>query len=144
MTKTTLPKLQTKSEKQWYLIDAKGQTLGHLATKVVDLLRGKNKVIFTHHVDVGAYVVVINMSEIHVTGKKELDKDYFHHTRYPNGLHREVLGDLRKTNPAKILQDAVSGMLPRNRSRRFVMERLKIYAGEQHEHIAQKPESVTL
>ena len=123
----------------WYLVDADGKTLGRLSTQIANRLRGKHKPEFTPHVDTGDYIVVINADKIHVTGKKETDKFYYHHTGFPGGIKSVALGKMRERSPEKILENAVKGMMPRNRLGRVMLSKLKVYAGNSHPHSAQQP-----
>ena len=123
----------------WYLVDADGKTLGRLSTQIANRLRGKHKPEFTPHVDTGDYIVVINADKIHVTGKKETDKFYYHHTGFPGGIKSVALGKMREKSPEKILENAVKGMMPRNRLGRAMLSKLKVYAGNSHPHSAQQP-----
>ena len=123
----------------WYLVDADGKTLGRLSTQIANRLRGKHKPEFTPHVDTGDYIVVINADKIHVTGKKETDKFYYHHTGFPGGIRSVALGKMREKSPEKILENAVKGMMPRNRLGRVMLSKLKVYAGNSHPHSAQQP-----
>ncbi len=123
----------------WYLIDASGKTLGRLATEVANRLRGKHKPEYTPHVDTGDYVVVVNASEIQVTGNKTTDKMYYRHTGYPGGLKSVNFSDLRDSHPERIIESAVKGMMPKNKLSRKMMGKLKIYAGAEHPHAAQQP-----
>ena len=123
----------------WYLVDADGKTLGRLSTQIANRLRGKHKPEFTPHVDTGDYIVVINADKIHVTGKKETDKFYYHHTGFPGGIKSVALGKMREKSPEKILENAVKGMMPRNRLGRAMLSKLKVYAGDAHPHSAQQP-----
>lgn len=142
--KTYTPKAEVKAAKKWFLVDAQDQTLGHLATKIAVILRGKNKTSFTPHMDMGDYVVVINADKIKVTGNKEDKKEYIHHTGYLGHLKRTSLSVVRKTYPTRILYQAVAGMIPRNRLRKFVLEKIKIYAGAEHPHAGQKLETISI
>ena len=126
-------------ERKWYLIDADGQILGRLATTIADILRGKNKPEFTPNVDTGDFVVVINADKIQVTGKKETDKIYYHHTGFPGGLKSASFKDLMEKYPTKALEKAVKGMLPHNTLGRQQFNKLNVYAGSEHPHAAQKP-----
>ena len=126
-------------ERKWYLIDADGQILGRLATTIADILRGKNKPEFTPNVDTGDFVVVINADKIQVTGKKETDKIYYHHTGFPGGLKSASFKDLMEKDPTKALEKAVKGMLPHNTLGRQQFNKLNVYAGAEHPHAAQKP-----
>jgi large subunit ribosomal protein L13 len=126
-------------ERQWHLVDAEGQTLGRLATRIADTLRGKDKPQYTPHVDTGDFVVVVNAEKIAVTGKKLDDKMYHRHSGYPGGLHSRTLREQLERRPTEVLRKAVKGMLPRNRLARAQLRKLKIYAGPEHPHAAQSP-----
>ncbi|HYY33287.1 MAG TPA: 50S ribosomal protein L13 [Gaiellaceae bacterium] len=126
-------------EQRWYIVDAEGQTLGRLATRVADTLRGKQKAQFTPHIDTGDFVVVVNAEKIAVTGKKREDKIYYRHSGYPGGLRERTLGEELERRPTEVLRKAVKGMLPRNRLARRQLTKLKIYAGPDHPHEAQNP-----
>ncbi len=127
-------------ERKWYLIDADGQVLGRMATRIADLLRGKDKPIFTSHVDTGDFVVVVNAEKITVTGKKAEQKEYQRYSGYPSGLKRIPYERMLRTHPERIIEHAVRGMVPHNRLGRAVMKKLKVYAGPNHPHEAQQPE----
>ena len=131
-------------ERRWYLVDAEGQTLGRLATRVADTLRGKRKPEYTPHVDTGDFVVVVNAEKVAVTGKKLEQKMYYRHSGYPGGLRARPLGDELARRPTEVLRKAVKGMLPRNRLARQQLTKLKVYAGPDHPHEAQKPEPLPL
>ena len=124
-------------ERHWWVIDASGKTLGKLATEAAMLLRGKNKPIFSTHLDTGDFVVVINAAKVHVTGKKAEDKIYYHHTGYPGGIRSITFARLLEKHPTRIIEHAVKGMLPHNRQGRAMLRRLKVYAGDTHPHQAQ-------
>src|SRR5574344_852779 len=126
-------------ERKWYLIDADGQILGRLATLVADILRGKNKPEFTPNVDTGDFVIVINADKIQVTGKKETDKKYYHHTGYQGHLKSASFKELMEKNPAEVIEKAVKGMLPHNTLGDEQFQKLKVYTGRDHPHAAQKP-----
>jgi large subunit ribosomal protein L13 len=126
-------------ERDWYLVDADGQTLGRLATQIADRLRGKGKPQYTPHVDTGDFVVVVNAEKIAVTGNKRADKRYYRHSGYPGGLRSRSLREQLDRQPAEVLRKAVKGMLPRNRLGRAQLTKLKIYAGPEHPHEAQAP-----
>lgn len=128
----------------WYVIDAQGKTLGRLATKVARYLRGKHKPEYTSHVDTGDYIIVINAEKIGVTGNKEKDKIYYHHTGYIGNLKSVSLGKLRQTFPDRIISVAVQGMLPKNPLGRAMFKKLKVYAGAEHGHQAQQPKVLEL
>jgi large subunit ribosomal protein L13 len=142
--KTTTPKPLPKTERKWYLVDAEGKTLGHLSTRIADILRGKNKPTFTPHLDMGDYVVVINADKIKVTGRKEEQKEYFRHSGYLGNLKRIPLGKVRQTFPVRILEHSVAGMIPRNRLKNFILSKFYVYAGEDHPHAGQNPEILAL
>jgi large subunit ribosomal protein L13 len=125
---------------RWFVVDAEGRTLGRLATQIADTLRGKTKPEYTPHVDTGDFVVVINAEKVHVTGKKLDDKIYYRHTGYPGGLKQRTLREQLDRRPTEVLRAAVKGMLPRNRLARKQLLKLKIYAGPEHPHEAQRPE----
>lgn len=135
-------KENVKSE--WKLFDANDQILGRLATRVATTLRGKDKPNFTPHVDTGDFVVVINAEKIKVTGNKLDEKTYYHHTGYRGGMKSEVLKDRLARRPELIIEDAVQGMLPKGSLGRKLIKKLKIYAGENHPHVAQQPKTVEL
>jgi large subunit ribosomal protein L13 len=131
-------------KRDWYVIDAEGKTLGRLATEIARRLRGKHKPEYTPHVDTGDYIIVINAEKIGVTGNKEKDKMYYHHTGYIGNLKSVSLGKLRETFPDRIISNAVKGMLPRNPLGRAMFTKLKIYAGPEHGHQAQQPKALEL
>ncbi|GAW85657.1 large subunit ribosomal protein L13 [Bathymodiolus platifrons methanotrophic gill symbiont] len=131
-------------KRDWYVIDAEGKTLGRLATEVARRLRGKHKPEYTPHVDTGDYIIVINAEKIGVTGNKEKDKMYYHHTGYIGNLKSVSLGKLRQTFPDRIINNAVQGMLPRNPLGRAMFKKLKVYAGPEHGHQAQQPKVLEL
>ena len=127
-------------ERNWVVVDATGQTLGRLATQIADTLRGKNKPEFTPHCDVGDFVIVVNAERIAVTGKKMEEKRYYRHSGYPGGLKTRTLAEMLDRRPEEVIRKAVKGMLPRNRLGRAQLRKLKVYAGPEHPHAAQKPE----
>ena len=136
--KTYTPKPED-IQREWFVIDAKDQTLGRLATQVAVLLRGKHKPIFSPHMDVGDYVIVINADKIRVTGRKLDQKMYYRHSGYPGGLRQRTLREQLQRFPERVIEAAVRGMLPKNKLGRKMFKKLKVYAGEQHPHEAQKP-----
>ncbi len=142
--KTTTPKAPAKEDRKWYLVDADGKTLGRLATEIAVLLRGKNKPTFTPHLDMGDYVVVINAENVKLSGSKEAQKEYIHHTGYLGHLKRKPISRVREMNPTRILSEAVAGMIPKNRLRKFILAKLKVYAGSEHPHGGQKLEPISL
>jgi len=137
--KTPLKK-QSEIEKKWYIVDAKDKVLGRMCTEIANVLRGKNKPYFSPHMDCGDFVVVINADKIKLTGKKWTDKMYARHSGFPGGFREESAEKLMERKPTKILELAVSGMLPKNKLRKVFMKKLKIFAGEEHAHTAQSPE----
>ncbi len=126
-------------ERKWYIIDAEGQTLGRLAVLAANLLRGKHKPQFTPNVDTGDFVIVINAEKISVSGKKETDKKYYHHTGFPGGLKVASFRELMEKDPRLAIEKAVKGMLPHNTLGQDQFNKLKVYAGAEHPHAAQKP-----
>jgi len=127
-------------KRDWYLIDAENKVLGRLATEVARRLRGKHKPEYTPHVDTGDYIVIINADKIAVTGNKELNKMYHHHTGYPGGLKSMTLEKLRERAPERIIEKAVKGMLPKNPLGRAMFSKLKVFSGSEHSHAAQQPQ----
>ncbi|MFH1037738.1 MAG: 50S ribosomal protein L13 [PVC group bacterium] len=127
-------------ERKWYLVDAEDQVLGRMATRIADLLRGKNKPIYTPHVDTGDFVVVINAEKVAVTGKKAEQKEYQRYSGYPGGLKRIPYKRMLQTHPERIVEHAVRGMVPHTRLGRAIIKKLKVYAGPDHPHEAQQPE----
>ena len=140
----TLSIKKSDIEKDWWVADAEGQILGRFASKIAQVLRGKHKVNFTPHMDMGDFVVVINADKIQVTGKKETDKTYFRHTGYPGGGKETSLAEFRRKKPEGIIENAVKGMLPHNRLGRSILSHLKVYAGADHPHAAQQPQSLEI
>lgn len=130
--------------RNWLVVDAKDQRLGRLATRIADSLRGKTKPDFTPHIDTGDFVIVVNADRVAVTGKKMEDKIYYRHTGYPGGLKQRTLGQMLEKKPEEVLRLAVKGMLPKNRLGRAQLKKLKIYAGPEHPHAAQKPQEMNL
>jgi large subunit ribosomal protein L13 len=138
--KTYLPKEITLNEdRKWYLVDAKDKTLGRLAVEVAVKLRGKDKPQFTPHLDCGDHVIVINADKIKVTGAKLGQKTYYRHSGYPGALKERTLGKMMEERPEEVITKAVRGMMPRNKLRRTIMAKLKVFAGTEHPHEAQKP-----
>jgi large subunit ribosomal protein L13 len=127
-------------ERNWYVVDATGKTLGRLATQLADALRGKRKPEYTPHCDVGDFVIVVNAERISVTGNKRTEKLYYRHSGYPGGLRSRTLEEMLKRRPEEVIRRAVKGMLPRSRLARQQLRKLKVYAGPDHPHAAQKPE----
>ena len=129
-----------KIERKWYVVDAEGCTLGRLASEIAKVLRGKNKPVFTPHVDTGDYVIIINAEKIKVTGKKLDQKIYYNHSDYVGGMKETTLKDMLAKKPTYVVEHAVKGMLPKGPLGRQMMSKLHVYAGENHGHEAQKPE----
>ena len=127
-------------ERNWLVVNANGQTLGRLATQIANALRGKRKPEYTPHCDVGDFVIVVNAEKIAVTGRKREDKMYYRHSGYPGGLRSRTLNDMLERRPEEVIRLAVKGMLPRTRLGRAQLRKLKVYAGPDHPHAAQKPQ----
>jgi large subunit ribosomal protein L13 len=138
MRQTTMLKAE-EVKKEWYVIDAKGQTLGRLATKVASVLRGKHKPTYTPNVDCGDYVVVINAKEVVYSGDQEEKKIYYHHTMYPGGLKKRSIGLMKREHPVELVEHAIEGMLPHNKLGNRMRTHLYVYEGAEHPHVAQKP-----
>lgn len=136
--KTYTPRA-TDIEQSWWVVDADGQILGRLASRVASILRGKHKPQFTPHLDLGDYVVVVNAEKIAVTGQRLTQKMYYRHSGYPGGLREQTLEEVLAKTPDRVVRLAVKGMLPRNRLGRQVFRKLKVYAGPDHPHAAQRP-----
>ncbi|MCI8334429.1 MAG: 50S ribosomal protein L13 [Lachnospiraceae bacterium] len=130
-------------ERKWYVVDATGYTLGRLASEVAKVLRGKNKAIFTPHIDTGDYVIIVNADKIKVTGKKLDQKIYYHHSDYVGGMKETTLREMMAKKPEKVVELAVKGMLPKGPLGRQMYTKLHVYAGPEHNHQAQKPEVLT-
>ena len=130
-------------ERKWYVVDATNMTLGRLASEVAKVLRGKNKAIFTPHIDTGDYVIVINAAKIKVTGRKLDQKIYYHHSDYVGGMKETTLREMLAKKPEKVIELAVKGMLPKGPLGRQMFTKLHVYAGPEHKHEAQKPEVLT-
>lgn len=131
-------------KQKWYIIDAKDKCLGRLAAEVSNLLRGKNKAIFTPSQDIGDYIIIVNANKVTVSGKKGLQKKYFRHSGRPGGKTIENFADLQVRLPERIVEKAIKGMLPKNRLGRKLFTKLKVYKGEEHPHMAQKPKNIEL
>lgn len=129
-------------ERNWVVVDAQGKTLGRLATRIADLLRGKGKPEYTPHVDVGDFVVVVNAERVRVTGNKLTDKRYWRHSGYPGGIRSRTLAEMLERQPEEVIRRAVKGMMPRNRLSRKQLGKLKVYAGPDHPHAAQSPNPI--
>ena len=132
-----------KIERKWYVVDADGQTLGRLASEVAKVLRGKNKPVYTPHIDTGDYVIIINAEKVAVTGKKLDQKVYYHHSDYVGGMKETTIKEMMAKKPEKVLELAVKGMLPKGPLGRSMIKKLHVYAGPEHKHEAQKPEVLT-
>ena len=141
--KTTLVK-EKDIERNWVLVDAADNPLGRLAVKLANLLRGKNKVTFAPHIDQGDFVVVINAAKVKLSGNKEEQKIYKHYTGYSSGLREFPARHIRAKNPTRMVTQAVSGMLPKNKQSRQMLKRLRVFPGVEHDHASQKPESINL
>jgi large subunit ribosomal protein L13 len=135
---TLIPK-ESEIERRWFVVDAQGQVLGRLASRVASILRGKHKPTFTPHLDLGDHVVVINAEKIHLTGRKLTDKVYRWHTGYIGGLREVSAGSLLRSHPERVIEWAVQGMLPKNRLGRAMVKKLRVYRGGDHPHAAQQP-----
>jgi large subunit ribosomal protein L13 len=131
-------------ERKWFVVDAQGQTLGRLATRIATVLRGKHKPVYTPHMDCGDYVIVVNADKIHVTGQKLEQKTYYRHSGYPGGLRQVSLRRQLQVHPDRVIEAAVRGMLPHNRLGRKMFKKLKVYAGPAHPHQAQQPTAMEL
>jgi large subunit ribosomal protein L13 len=130
--------------KKWFVVDAKDQVLGRLASRVASIIRGKNKAIFSPNADTGDFVIVVNAEQVKLTGKRELLKTYSHHSGFPGGLKTKSFEELMTLKPEFIIENAVKGMLPKNRLGNKLIKKLKVYKGNEHPHIAQKPEPLSL
>lgn len=131
-------------QREWYVVDAAGQTLGRLATRVARILRGKHKPTYSPSVDTGDFVIIVNAEKIHVTGRKLDQKIYYRYSGYPGGLKEITLRNLLQRHPTRVIEHAVRGMLPKNRLGRQMFKKLKVYAGPDHPHAAQQPEQLEL
>ena len=131
-------------ERKWYVVDAEGKTLGRLASEVANVLRGKNKPTYTPHIDTGDYVIVVNAEKIQVTGKKLDQKIYYHHSEYVGGMKEATLREMMQKKPEFVITHAVKGMLPKGPLGRQMLKKLHVYAGPEHNHAAQKPETLDI
>ena len=129
--------------REWFIVDAEGQTLGRLASEIAQIIRGKKKPFYTPHMDMGDFVVVVNAEKVKVTGNKEKDKSYFRHSGFPGGVTQISLQKVRLDFPERIITNAVKGMLPHNRLGRQLLTHLKVYSGTEHPHAAQLPKTIT-
>lgn len=140
---TTYNAKKEEIQRDWFLVDAEGQVLGRLATEIAARLRGKHKPVYTPHVDTGDFIIVVNAGKVVLTGNKLKDKIYYHHTGYPGGIKSVSAGKLLQEKPEEVLRKAVRGMLPKNTLGRAMLKKLKIYAGNEHEHAAQCPKVIS-
>lgn len=141
--KTFLPKKEA-IERKWWLVDADGMVLGRLATEVAKILRGKNKAQYTPFFDSGDFVIIVNADKVKLTGNKELQKIYYRHSGYMGGIKETTYLRMKATHPERIITHAVRGMLPKNKLNRKILKKLKVYAGSEHKHKAQKPQELRL
>lgn len=131
-------------DRSWYVVDAEGVPLGRISSEIAQLLRGKHKPTFAPHMDMGDYVIVINAEKVAVTGTKETDKVYYRHSGYPGGIRAETVETVRERYPERLIENAVRGMLPKNKLGRATMGKLRVYAGPDHPHGAQNPKPLAL
>lgn len=143
MNKTYAPK-KADIKHEWFLVDAKGKTVGRIATKIADILRGKHKPSYSPHLDCGDFVVIVNAKEIKFTGNKTSDKEYYHHTRHGNGLRTTTPKRMLEKTPERIIIKAVSGMIPQNKLKKDILRKLKVYGGSEHKQTAQEPKPLEL
>ena len=141
--KTQVAKLENV-KRDWYVVDAQDAVLGRLSTQIANVLRGKNKAIFTPSVDTGDFVIVINAEKIALTGRKLADKIYYNHSGFTGGLKETTAGKMLETKPSELIKRAVKGMLPKNKLARHMLSKLKIYAGSEHPHKAQQPKALNI
>lgn len=134
----------TTRQRDWYVVDAEGQTLGRLATQIADVLRGKRKPDYTPHIDTGDFVVVVNAEKVKVTGDKKNSKIYWRHSGYPGGIKSRTLGEMLEKQPEEVIRKAVRGMMPRNKLGRAQLLKLKVYAGPEHNNQAQQPKPLEI
>jgi len=141
--KTFVANIETR-QRDWWVVDAEGRTLGRLATQIADALRGKRKPDYTPHVDTGDFVIVVNAEKIAVTGDKRTKKIYYRHSGYPGGIRSRTLNEMLDRQPEEVIRKAVKGMLPRNKLARQQITKLKVYAGPEHPHTAQQPKELEI
>jgi len=141
--KTFLPE-KNAIDRKWWIVDAEGKTLGRLSTAIADVLRGKNKPEYTPFFDTGDFVIIINAEKIKLTGNKTEQKMYYKHSGYMGGIKDTTIKRMLTNHPERVIKNAVKGMLPKNRLNRKILKKLKIYAGNEHKHIAQKPEKLEI
>ena len=138
---TTFSAKATDVDRKWFVVDAEGQTLGRLASRIATIIRGKHKVTFTPHVDTGDFVIVLNASKVTLTGRKLDHKKYHAYSGYPGGLSTVAARDVRSSDPERMISEAVAGMLPKNKlARKVLIRKLRVYAGTDHPHTAQSPQ----
>jgi large subunit ribosomal protein L13 len=140
----TFTQKQEEIERNWYIVDAEGETLGRLASRIAPILKGKHKPVYTPHLDCGDYVIIVNAEKVRVTGRKMDQKLYYRHSGYPGGLRSISLRDQLAKHPERVLQAAIRGMLPKNKLGRRMLKKLKVYAGDSHPHQAQQPRPLEL
>ena len=140
----SLRKEDALTDRKWFVVDASGQVLGRLATRVATVLRGKHKPIYTPHVDAGDHVIVINAEHVRLTGNKLADKTYYRHSGYPGGIKAQTAEEILRKYPERVIEKAVKGMLPKNPLGRAMFKKLKVYAGSSHNHKAQKPQPLEI
>jgi len=140
----TFTEKQEEIEREWYVVDAEGQTLGRLASRIAPVLKGKHKPTYTPHLDCGDFVIIVNAEKVRVTGRKLDQKFYYHHSGYPGGLKSISLREQLDRYPERVLEAAVRGMLPKNKLGRRMVKKLKVYAGDSHPHQAQQPKPLEL
>lgn len=141
--RTYIPKV-SEIEREWFIVDAEGQTLGRLATRIATILRGKHKPTYTPNMDVGDYVIVVNAEKIRLTGNKEFQKKYYRHSNYPGGLTTTSFEQMIEKHPERVIEFAVKGMLPGSTLAKQQLLKLKVYAGENHPHAAQQPKALEI
>lgn len=143
--RTTHPKSkEMNASEKWFILDAEGKVLGQVATKLATVLRGKHKPDWHPSINCGDHVVVINAEKVVLTGSKDVKKDYIHHTKFPGGVKMKAAGKMREEHPERMIEHAVTGMIPRNRIRQFALEKLHVYAGTEHPHNGQNPKPLTI
>jgi len=140
----TFTQKQKEIARNWYVVDAEGETLGRLASRIAPILKGKHKPVYTPHMDCGDYVIIVNAEKVRVTGRKMDQKLYYRHSGYPGGLRSISLRDQLAKHPERVLQAAIRGMLPKNKLGRRMLKKLKVYAGDSHPHQAQQPRPLEL
>lgn len=144
MTDRTYSPSAADVDRQWYVVDAEGKTLGRIATQIASILRGKHKPTYAPHMDMGDHIVVVNAEKVRVTGKKAEQKTYYRHTGHPGGIRSTTFAELIASHPERVMQKAVWGMLPHNSLGRQMYKKLRVYAGPEHRHAAQQPQALDL